>query len=64
MKYENYPEDVKLDESELDEAEWKVKELNHRLQSGRNYLMSVKPSELTAQDALEAFGFSRDGGMK
>lgn len=38
-----------------------IAELNHRLDSGRIYLMSVKRSELTAEDALEAFGFSRDG---
>lgn len=56
MKYETYMEDAELDESEME-----VKTLSYRLESGRNYLMSVKPSELTAEDALEACGFSRDG---
>ena len=32
-----------------------------RLQDGRDYLMGVQPSELTVEDALEAFGFNRNG---
>lgn len=36
-------------------------ELSQRLENGRCYLMGVKPSELTAEDALEAFGYGRNG---
>lgn len=32
-----------------------------RLKSGRDYLMQVKPDDLTVEDCLEAFGWSRDG---
>lgn len=32
-----------------------------RLDSGREYLMSVQANEITVEDTLEAFGFSRDG---
>src|SRR5690606_38032151 len=36
-------------------------ELRKRLDKGRDYLMTVKPSELTVEDALEAFGYDRNG---
>lgn len=32
-----------------------------RLYAGRHYLMGVQPEDLTVEDALEAFGFTRDG---
>ena len=32
-----------------------------RLDSGRSFLMQVQPDELSVEDALEAFGFSRNG---
>ena len=38
-----------------------MEELNKQLQDGRNYLMSVNPKDLTVEDALEAFGFGRNG---
>lgn len=31
------------------------------LAAGREYLMSVLPSDLNVEDALEAFGFGRNG---
>lgn len=31
------------------------------MQSGRHFLMSVNPSDLTVESALEAFGFGRNG---
>lgn len=34
---------------------------SERLSAGREYLMSVQPDNLTVEDALEAFGFSRNG---
>ena len=34
---------------------------NERLQNGRHYLMGVEPKDLTVEDALEAFGFGRNG---
>lgn len=32
-----------------------------KLDKGRDYLMTIQPDELTVEDALEAFGFGRDG---
>lgn len=43
------------------EKEKIIKELNDRLQEGRHYLMSVQSNEVTVEDALEAFGFGRNG---
>lgn len=43
---------------ELDDENY---ELHERLQEGRDYLMSVEPSDLTVEDALEALGFERNG---
>lgn len=36
-------------------------DMNRQLMDGRHYLMGVEPSELTVEDALEAFGFGRNG---
>jgi len=36
-------------------------ELDKRLQDGRYYLMGVESKKLTVEDALEAFGFGRNG---
>ncbi len=38
-----------------------VKKCNSRLNNGRSYLMGVEPSDITVEDALEAFGWTRDG---
>ena len=38
-----------------------VAEMNNQLENGRHYLMSVQPKDLTVEDALEAFGFGRNG---
>ena len=35
--------------------------LSLRLDNGRSYLMGVKPENLTVEDCLEAFGFTRNG---
>lgn len=32
-----------------------------RFAKGRDYLMGVNPAELTVADAMEAFGYTRDG---
>ena len=36
-------------------------EVNKDLHNGRDYLMGVQPNELSVEDALEAFGFGRNG---
>jgi hypothetical protein len=46
---------------DINELNHDLNELNHRLQEGRHYLMGIQASELTVEDALEAFGFGRDG---
>ena len=49
----------------LDEDYPKVKEelryASEQLESGRDYLMRVPSNEITVEDALEAFGFGRNG---
>lgn len=32
-----------------------------KLQEGRDYLMQVEPEDITVEDALESFGFGRNG---
>lgn len=48
-------------ESELREQRIYTDSLNDRLNAGRYYLMSVQPSKITVEDALYAFGFTRNG---
>lgn len=38
-----------------------VRELDNRIQNTRHYLMSTPTKEITAENALEALGFTRDG---
>ena len=38
-----------------------ISELAERLDKGRDYLMQVPADKITVEDALEAFGFGRDG---
>jgi len=38
-----------------------IREYEDRLWQGRHYLMGVDPAEVTVEDALEAFGWTRDG---
>jgi len=38
-----------------------VREYERRFREGRDYLMSVKSDAITVEDALEAFGWTRDG---
>ncbi len=35
--------------------------LKGRLEDGHNYLMTVRPDDITIEDCLEAFGYSRNG---
>lgn len=58
----------KIMADKIKELEKKLKEqrdytdsLNYRLNEGRHYLMSVQSDEITVGDALEAFGFNRNG---
>lgn len=46
-----------------DEAREKVFDLYARLDKGKHYLMGIEPKDFNAGDALEAFGFTRDGLM-
>jgi hypothetical protein len=39
----------------------KASEMSENLSKGRHYLMGVQPEDLTVEDALEAFGFGRNG---
>lgn len=48
-------------EKEIKENNISIKELEDRLQAGRDYLMTVKKSNINAEDALEALGFGRNG---
>jgi hypothetical protein len=38
-----------------------VQDLSNQLSEGRSYLMSVDADKITVEDALEAFGFGRNG---
>ena len=38
-----------------------IAKLEQKLAIGRDYLMTVKEDEVTVENALEAFGFGRDG---
>ena len=57
-------------EKEMNRAGWfrtgsqdklSISEMNENLLNGRHYLMGVRPEDLTVEDALEAFGFNRNG---
>lgn len=48
-------------EDQVRELSEKIAELNERMTEGRSYLMSVEPEELTVEDALESFGYGRNG---
>lgn len=42
----------------------RIEQLNYcakKLEDGRHYLMGVDPTKLTAEDALEALGFGKNG---
>lgn len=42
----------------------RIEHLNYcakKLEDGRHFLMGVDPGKLTAEDALEAFGFGKNG---
>ncbi len=38
-----------------------IAKLEQKLAIGRDYLMTVREDEVTVENALEAFGFGRDG---
>lgn len=52
---------IKKLEKKLKEERNYVDSLNDRLSVGRHYLMSVKRDKVTVEEALEAFGFGRNG---
>jgi hypothetical protein len=51
---------VEKEEESEDEEDY-ASQYYGRLQEGREYLMSVASDEVTVEDALEAFGFGRNG---
>lgn len=57
----NEEESLKLEERVTSHLQERCCELSCRLQNGRDYLMGVNPADLTVEDALEAFGFGRNG---
>ena len=38
-----------------------IEKISSQLDKGRNYLMGIRLDELTVEDALEAFGFGKNG---
>ena len=48
-------------EKQRDELLKQIGELSEQLQNGRHYLMGIEPKNLTVEDALEVFGFGRNG---
>lgn len=40
---------------------YEINDLHTKLEKGRHYLMSVQSNEVTVEDALEGFGFGRNG---
>jgi hypothetical protein len=50
-----------MNEKEIERLKDMVHELSDRLNNGRNYLMSVDSDKITVEDALEAFGYGRNG---
>jgi len=74
MKFETefrqaHPETMGETDREFDinnYAEWLEQRIvdnkcGEKLSTGRDYLMAVEPDEITVEDALEAFGFGRNG---
>ena len=57
--YEKYHNEVL--EQERYNCQMKIEKLEQRLNEGRDYLMGVRPNQLTVEDALEAFDFGRNG---
>ena len=47
--------------TKIEEQKELIEELKTQLNDGRHYLMGAEPSELTVENALEAFGFGRNG---
>lgn len=48
-------------EADLQKKSQLINELQQRLEEGRDYLMSASAESINAEDALEAFGFGRNG---
>jgi len=40
---------------------YEINDLHTKLEAGRHYLMSAQSDKVTVEDALEAFGFGRNG---
>ena len=47
--------------AEINRLRDRLNALQARLERGRDYLMGVNPADLTVEDALEAFGWQRNG---
>ncbi len=45
----------------LEKVEERKIELSEKLNNGRDYLMQINPKDLTVEDALESFGFGKNG---
>ncbi len=45
----------------IKELEERIDELRSQLTEGRDYLMTVNADEVTVENALESFGFGRNG---
>jgi hypothetical protein len=56
-------EKIKKELNSKSEPDYKqlFEEIAQRLDDGRHYLMGVDPKKLTVEDALEAFGYNRNG---
>lgn len=58
---ESFHDKVVFAISNLLEKADRADDLSSKLDKGRHYLMGVEPKDLTVEDALEAFGYHRNG---
>ena len=52
---------AKTADKELEELNRRLSGLDSQLKNGRHYLMGIAPDKLTVEDALDSFGFGRNG---
>jgi hypothetical protein len=52
---------IPISEVELNITSDEIAGINYRLNNGRDYLMQIEADKITVEDALEAFGFGRNG---
>jgi hypothetical protein len=55
------PDKLRRGQEDAKISEEKSSKMNESLSNGRHYLMGVRSEDLTVEDALEAFGFGRNG---